>query len=107
MVDDRLGLRLGLDQDVAGAILLAARRFNHLVVLGLDIGIGDRIGLERVADQGSDQDVLAGAFELALGFGIARQALAFGFLDEDLAGDQFIAHRVAQVGGIGATLLGQ
>lgn len=88
---DLLGLVLGLDQDVAGLVFLAAVGRHELVVLGLHLGIGDRAGLAVVLEQRADQDGLAGEFELVPVVVGGVQALLLRFLHEHFARDDFLA----------------
>jgi hypothetical protein len=52
--DDRLGLVFLLDQDMAGAVLGAARLRLELVVFGLDLGVADR---RLLVDVGGEQPI--------------------------------------------------
>jgi hypothetical protein len=58
--DDFLGLVFGLDQDVADLVFLAAVGRGELVVLGLDLRVGDGVILGVVREELADQDRLAG-----------------------------------------------
>jgi hypothetical protein len=51
-----------------------------------------------VTDQGADQDVLARGVELLANLVVALQPFLFGRLQEDLTGDQFVAHGHPQFG---------
>ena len=77
---------------------LSPRCARILSYSALSCGVVDRVGLEEVLAVGVDQDLLAHELELRLDLGALREALARGFLRDDLADDQLVAHRVAQLG---------
>ena len=70
---------------MAGAVLGAARLGLELVVLGLYLGIGDRVLGLVVGEQLADQDGLARQFHLGLVVGIGGQAALLGLLHEHFA----------------------
>ena len=90
--DQRLGLVFLLDQDVAGAVLGAGGLGLELVVLGLGLGVADRVLLLEVLEQLADQDALARQFHLrACSRPMAAMPLLLGFLREDLAQHHLVA----------------
>src|SRR5581483_11455938 len=72
--DDGFGVFLLVHQDVAGVVFLVAGLGLELVVFGLDVGVGDRVLLQVVGDQGADDDGLAGQFQLVLDVGAVGEA---------------------------------
>ena len=64
----------------------------ELVVLGLDLGVGDRVLLLVVGEQLADQDGLARELHLRLVVGRGGQAALLGFLHEHLAQHDLVAH---------------
>ncbi len=97
LVDDGLGFVLVLDQDVARLEFLFAQRLAQAVVFVLDHLVGDRVGLDVVVQIGADQHALARHHHLGHDVGLLFEALLFGFLHEDLAAHQFLAHGTAQL----------
>ena len=93
------GLVFGFDQDVAGAVFLAAVAGGHFVVFSLDFCVGDGVGFLKIDKQFANQQRLAGHFQVLLVFGGAIQATAGGFLHEDFAGDHFFFELRLHLGG--------
>jgi hypothetical protein len=62
------------------------------------------MGLYPVLQIGANQDGLAGKIHLRLHLGFLVQPEPGGFLGENFATDQFLAHRFAQFGAVGSTL---
>ena len=96
-----------LDQDVTRAILLAADRALLLVVLGLDLGVGDRVLRHLVTQQRLDQRVLALDVEHELDVGLFGDAALAGLLQQDFVLDQPLLDHRAQFGRVLLPLLGQ
>jgi hypothetical protein len=95
--DDRLGVFFLFHQDVAGAVLGAARLGLELVVLGLDLGVADGRLLVDVGGEQADQDALASHLHLRLVVVGAAEAAALGLLDQDLVGDDLVADQLLDV----------
>jgi hypothetical protein len=81
---------------MAGLVFGAAQVVLDGLVLGLELGFADRVGLDVVGQVGADQDGLLGQFDLALDVGVLVEALLLGFLGEDFAADQLFLDRVLQ-----------
>ena len=79
-------------------VFLVAGGGLELVVLGLDLGVGDRVLLLEVGEQFADQDRLACQLDLRLVVGAGVQALRLGFLHEDLAQHDFVLDLLLELG---------
>ncbi len=88
--NDRLGLFFLFHKDMACLVFLAAVGGLELVVLGLDLGVGDRIGFLVIGKQLADQQGLARQLHLALEVIRRVQAALLRFLHEDFACDHFV-----------------
>ena len=104
--DQGLGLVFLLHQDVAGAVFIAAVGGLELLVLGLCLGVGDRVLLGVVGEQLADQQALACQLHLGLVVGGRGDAATLGFLHEDLAQDDLVLDlrlqlRRARLAGLG------
>ena len=60
-------------QDVACLVLLVAARAAQLLVLRLELRVGDRVRLDEVGDVGVPQHLLARELELGLDVGVLRE----------------------------------
>jgi hypothetical protein len=104
--DDRFRVVLFLDQDVASVVFLVRCAGLGLVVLGLDLGILDRVLLDEVGQHGVDDDALAGVVDRGLDVGTGAHALLVGFLDQHFTADQVFLDHFAQLRRIGRAALG-
>ena len=92
---------------MAGAILATAEFLANALVLTLDFRIGDRVLLEVFLHVGAYQHALALEFDARRDFGQLGKPQPSGLLGHDLAIDEFVAHRLAQLRVVGAALGGK
>jgi len=69
---------------------------DELVVAHLRVGIARRVLLDEISDERAQHDRLLGDGDLGLHVGARRNAFARGFLHENLAIDELVAHGLMQ-----------
>ena len=83
---------------MARAVLGAAGLAFEFFVLGFDFGVGGRVLLLEIIEQGLHQHGLARLLHLGLVFGVGSQAALLGFLQKNLVHHHLVARALLNVG---------
>ena len=102
--DDVLGLVFGLDEDVADLVFGRAVGGLFSLVGLADVFVLDRVFLGPVAQDGVDEDLVAGGFDGLLDVGVAVKLGLLGFLKQDGLLREDVLHLALKFGACGLAL---